>query len=43
VGGVKSWAGKIPIGNTGGANVSPIKHMPIPADLQQVITHARTL
>jgi hypothetical protein len=39
VGGIKSWAGTIPVGNTGGANVSPIKPMPIPADLQQIIQH----
>jgi hypothetical protein len=37
VGGIKSWAGTIPAGNTGGANVSPIKPMPLPADLQQLI------
>ena len=37
VGGIKSWAGTIPVGNTGGANVSPIKPMPIPANLQEVI------
>lgn len=30
VGGIKSWAGKIPVGNTGGANVPPLKPMPIP-------------
>jgi hypothetical protein len=39
VGGIKSWAGTIPVGNTGGANVSPVRPMPIPADLQQLIQH----
>lgn len=39
VGGIKSWAGTIPVGNTGGANVSPVKPMPIPADLTQIIQH----
>lgn len=41
VGGVKSWVGRIPVGNTGGANVPPLQPMPIPEDLQQIITHAR--
>ncbi|WP_026461310.1 DUF3703 domain-containing protein [Adhaeribacter aquaticus] len=40
VGGVKSWAGTIPVGNTGGANVRPWKPMPIPNDLQQIIRQA---
>jgi hypothetical protein len=39
VGGIKSWARTIPMGNTGGANVSPIRSMPIPADLKQIIGH----
>jgi hypothetical protein len=33
VGGVKSFVGKIPVGNTGGANVPPLKPMEIPNDL----------
>jgi hypothetical protein len=33
VGGVKSFVGKIPVGNTGGANVPPLKPLPIPADI----------
>lgn len=37
VGGIKSWAGTIPVGNTGGANVSPIRPMPLPTDLKQII------
>lgn len=37
VGGVKSFVGKIPVGNTGGANVPPLKPMEIPADLKQIM------
>lgn len=37
VGGIKSFVGKIPVGNTGGANVPPLLPMEIPADLQQMI------
>ena len=33
VGSAGSLIGRVPIGNTGGANVSPLKPMPIPADL----------
>ncbi|WP_187264688.1 DUF3703 domain-containing protein [Pontibacter beigongshangensis] len=40
VGGVKFWAGMIPVGNTGGANVPPLRPMPIPDDLQQIIRSA---
>ncbi|MES2645812.1 MAG: DUF3703 domain-containing protein [Bacteroidota bacterium] len=38
VGGVKSFVGKIPVGNTGGANVPPLRKMEIPADLQHVLS-----
>jgi hypothetical protein len=31
----------IPVGNTGGSNVSPFKPMPIPEDLQQLIARAK--
>lgn len=37
VGGLKSWAGTIPVGNTGGAHVSPFQAMPIPADLELIL------
>lgn len=37
VGGVKSFVGTIPVGNTGGTNVPPLKPMEIPKDLQQII------
>ena len=32
-----SWTGKYPVGNTGGANVSATKPMPIPDDLREVL------
>ncbi len=38
VGGVKSFVGKIPVGNTGGANVPPLKPMPLPVDIQEMFT-----
>ncbi len=38
VGGVKSFVGKVPIGNTGGANVPPLLPMEIPSDLKAIIT-----
>lgn len=34
VGGVKSFVGKIPLGNTGGAYVHPLQSMPLPEDIQ---------
>lgn len=40
VGGVKSFVGKIPVGNTGGANVPPLKKMDIPDDLQKILVKA---
>lgn len=36
-GGVKSFVGKIPVGNTGGANVPPLQPMEIPQDLKVVL------
>jgi predicted XRE-type DNA-binding protein len=33
--------GLIPTGNTGGSNVSGLRPMPVPADLQQIIDRAR--
>lgn len=36
-GGVKSFVGYIPIGNTGGSNVPPLKPMEIPNDIQEII------
>lgn len=37
VGGVKSFVGEIPVGNTGGANVPPLQPMSIPDDLKTII------
>jgi hypothetical protein len=37
----KTPPGIYPEGNTGGANVSPFKPMPIPEDLQEIIRKAR--
>lgn len=41
VGGVKSFIGVIPVGNTGGANVPPLKPMPIPEDLLPILKKNR--
>lgn len=37
VGGVKSFVGEIPVGNTGGANVPPLRSMEIPEELKRII------
>lgn len=37
VGGVKSFVGKIPVGNTGGANVPPLRPMEIPEDIKEMM------
>ena len=37
----KTAIGWIPTGNTGGANVSPIKPMPLPEDLAEMIARHR--
>ena len=37
VGGVKSFVGKIPVGNTGGANVHPLQPMKIPEDIKAMM------
>ena len=42
-GGVKSFVGKIPVGNTGGANVPPLQPMQIPDDLQEMIMPYRNI
>ena len=36
-GGIKSFVGTVPIGNTGGANVPPLKPMEIPDDLKKIL------
>lgn len=37
IGGVKSFVGKIPVGNTGGADVPPLRPMEIPEDLKIIL------
>ena len=37
VGGVKSFVGKIPVGNTGGSNVPPLMTMEIPEDIKNAM------
>jgi Protein of unknown function (DUF3703) len=39
-GGVKSFVGQIPVGNTGGANVPPLLPMEIPDDLKYILHSA---
>jgi hypothetical protein len=43
VGGVKSFVGKIPTGNTGGADVPPLKPMEIPEDLLLIMSRNKKL
>lgn len=40
VGGVKSFVGKIPVGNTGGANVPPLKPLPIEEEILEIFRKA---
>lgn len=42
VGGVKSFVGTIPVGNTGGVDVPPLRPMKIPEDLQAILKPYRT-
>lgn len=42
IGGVKSFVGEIPLGNTGGADVPPLKQMEIPHDLQHILKQYKT-
>ena len=37
VGGWKSFIDHVPLGNTGGANVPPLKRMPIPNDIDTLL------
>ena len=41
IGGVKSFVGKIPVGNTGGTNVPPLQAMEIPEDLAAIINKTK--
>lgn len=40
VGGVKSFVGKIPVGNTGGANIPPLRSLPIAPDIEEIFNKA---
>ncbi|QSE97197.1 DUF3703 domain-containing protein [Fulvivirga lutea] len=40
VGGVKSFVGKVPVGNPGGANVPPLKPFPIDPEIQAMFNKA---
>ncbi len=42
-GGVKSFVGIIPVGNTGGANVPPLRPMEIPDDLKKILAPYRNV
>ncbi len=37
VGGWKSFINHVPLGNTGGANVPPLKRMPIPNEIEKLL------
>ena len=37
LGGVKSYIGKVPVGNTGGSDVPPLRRMEIPRDLKEML------
>ena len=43
VGGIKSFVGKIPTGNTGGANVPPLRVMEISEELKNIMRPYRNL
>ena len=40
IGGVKSFVGTIPVGNTGGANVPPLRPLPISEEIQIIFEKA---
>lgn len=40
-GGVKSFVGKIPEGNTGGVNVPPFKPLALPEDIRELFRNSR--
>lgn len=39
LGALGSAVGRVPVGNTGGSDVSMFRHMPIPPDLSEVMEH----
>jgi hypothetical protein len=40
LGGVKSFVGKIPVGNTGGADIPPLKALPIDPEIMEIFEKA---
>ena len=40
VGGVKSFVGRIPVGNTGGANIPPLKPLPFSPEIREIFLKA---
>ncbi|MES2691453.1 MAG: DUF3703 domain-containing protein, partial [Bacteroidota bacterium] len=40
VGGVKSFVGKIPVGNTGGSGIPPLRSLPIEKDILEMFKQA---
>ena len=40
VGGVKSFVGNVPVGNTGGANIPPLKRLPIDPHITAIFEKA---
>jgi hypothetical protein len=40
IGGVKSFVGKIPVGNTGGSDIPPLKSLPIEKDILEIFQEA---
>jgi hypothetical protein len=40
IGGVKSFVGKIPVGNTGGANIPPLRPLPIEQEIIEILEKA---
>lgn len=40
IGGIKSFVGKIPVGNTGGANIPPLKPLPIQQEIVEIFKKA---
>jgi hypothetical protein len=38
-GGIKSFIGLVPVGNTGGANVPALKPLPMPLDLHKILKY----
>lgn len=41
IGGIKSFVGNIPVGNTGGSNVPPLQPMEIAKDLAEIINNTK--